>query len=413
MNRSNAEIITIGDEILYGQILDTNTQWISIELDKIGISIIQKTSVGDNKADILRAFAEAESRADVILVTGGLGPTNDDITKSCFCEYFACGEAIDEDALVAVTDFFAKRGRELTSVNRLQASLPTACKAIANNNGTAPGMWFDRNGKVFISMPGVPHEMRGMMTESVIPELLRRFDLPVIYHQWIKTVGIGESVIADLIKEIEDELPENIKLAYLPSLGEVRLRLSCRGATLASLQEQAATWASKIVSLIPDHVYATNDITLMQSIAQVLVATNLTIASAESCTGGYIAHQMTQLAGSSRYYKGSVVSYDNEVKINVLSVPQSILDSQGAVSEEVVKIMAENVRKIMGTSIGVSASGIAGPDGGSEHKPVGLVWIAFSDGHKTVTKKLTLGNNRENNIKLTCVHVLNLIRKNL
>ena len=210
MNRINAEIITIGDEILYGQILDTNTQWISMELDKIGISIVQKTSVGDNREDILRSFEEAESRAHIILVTGGLGPTNDDITKSCFCEYFACGEAMNEEALIAVTAFFEHRGRELTAVNRLQASLPTACKPIPNDNGTAPGMWFERNGKIFVSMPGVPHEMKGMMATSVIQQLLGSFDLPVIHHQWIKTVGIGESVIADLIKEVEDALPENI-----------------------------------------------------------------------------------------------------------------------------------------------------------------------------------------------------------
>lgn len=408
-----AEIITIGDEILFGQILDTNTQWISLELDKIGVTIVRKTSVGDNRNDILNVFAEAANRANIVLVTGGLGPTNDDITKSCFCQYFNCGEAIDETALASVTDFFKKRGRELTPMNRLQASLPTACVAILNYNGTAPGMWFETDETIFVSMPGVPFEMKEMMTTSVIPAILKKFNTPIIHHQWIKTVGIGESYIADLIKDIENSLPSYIKLAYLPSLGAVRLRLTCKGVRLATLQEEGKLWANKIVPLLSEHIYALEDISFVQYVANSLLSAKLTLATAESCTGGYIAHLLTTLPGSSQYFKGSIVAYHNDIKHQLLGIPIELIAVHGAVSEEVVREMAIQVRKIMGTTIGVACSGVAGPEGGSIDKPVGTVWIAFSDGSRTVTKKLMLGNLRENNIKLTCVNVLNLIRKNI
>ena len=411
MTTINAEILTIGDEILFGQIVDTNSQWISTELDKLGIRVVRKTSVGDNRKDILTAFAEAQSRAQIILVTGGLGPTNDDITKSCFCEYFNCGEKVNEEALKSVTDFFLKRGRELTPMNRSQASLPTACQPIQNLYGTAPGMWFEHENCIFVSMPGVPFEMKEMMLGSVLPQLKKHFTLSIIHHQWIKTVGIGESFLAEMIKDWEASLPSHIKLAYLPSLGEVKLRLTCLGSDLNVLQKESESLVQQVIPLISEYVYALEDISFVGAIGKKLINERLTIATAESCTGGFVAHQLTSVAGSSAYFKGSIVAYHNEIKTQFLDVPLEILQTHGAVSEEVVKLMAECVRIKLNSDIGIACSGVAGPTGGTPEKPVGTVWIAYSNGKKTISKKLMLGALRENNIKLTCVHLLNMVRK--
>ncbi len=411
MTTIKAEILTIGDEILFGQIVDTNSQWISTELDKLGIRVVRKTSVGDNRKDILTAFAEAQSRVQIILVTGGLGPTNDDITKSCFCEYFKCEEQINEEALNSVTDFFIKRGRELTPMNRSQASLPTACTPIQNLYGTAPGMWFEQGNTIFVSMPGVPFEMKEMMLGTVLPKILNQFSLPIIHHRWIKTVGIGESFLADLIKDWEAALPVHIKLAYLPSLGEVKLRLTCLGSDLVRLQQESESLVQQIVPQIEEYIYSLEDISFVGAIAKKLVNEQLTIATAESCTGGFVAHQLTSVGGSSAYFKGSIVAYHNEIKTQLLDVPVEMLQTHGAVSEEVVKLMAENVRIKLKSDIGIACSGVAGPTGGTAEKPVGTVWIAYSDKDKTISKKLLLGTLRENNIKLTCVHLLNMVRK--
>lgn len=411
MTTIKAEILTIGDEILFGQIVDTNSQWISTELDKLGIRVVRKTSVGDNRKDILTAFAEAQSRVQIILVTGGLGPTNDDITKSCFCEYFKCEEQINEEALNSVTDFFIKRGRELTPMNRSQASLPKACTPIKNLYGTAPGMWFEQGNTIFVSMPGVPFEMKEMMLGTVLPKILNQFSLPIIHHRWIKTVGIGESFLADLIKDWEAALPVHIKLAYLPSLGEVKLRLTCLGSDLVRLQQESESLVQQVIPQIEEYIYSLEDISFVGAIAKKLVNEQLTIATAESCTGGFVAHQLTSVGGSSAYFKGSIVAYYNEIKTQLLDVPVEMLQTHGAVSEEVVKLMAENVRIKLKSDIGIACSGVAGPTGGTAEKPVGTVWIAYSDKDKTISKKLLLGTLRENNIKLTCVHLLNMVRK--
>ncbi|TAH27492.1 MAG: competence/damage-inducible protein A [Cytophagales bacterium] len=408
-----AEIITIGDEILYGQITDTNSQWISSQLDNIGVKVKRKTAIGDERSEILGAFKSAASNVDIIIVTGGLGPTNDDITKSCFCQFFDCEEEINLKALQDVQAFFEKRGRELSPMNRLQASLPTACTPIYNQYGTAPGMWFEKEGKNFISMPGVPFEMKAMFTNDVIPLIRDKYKLFSIYHQWIKTVGIGESIIAERIKPIEDALPNQVRLAYLPSLGEVKLRLTCFESDKSIAQKQCDYWAKKILAELKEEVYSLEDINLVEYIAKQLIDKKMSLATAESCTGGYIAHQLTSVSGSSNYFKGSIVAYHNDVKQTQLKVSESILEEHGAVSEPVVKLMAEHVRKLLKTSIGVACSGIAGPNGGTQEKPVGTVWIAYSDEYKTVAKKINLGNLRENNIKLTCINVLNFIRKNL
>lgn len=408
-----AELITIGDEILYGQIINTNTAWMGQELNKIGIKVVRHTSVGDNEEDVLRAFEVAENRADIILITGGLGPTKDDLTKNILCNYFNCGLELDNKRLEEVTEYFKTRGRELTELNRLQAMMPTACVSIANKLGTAPGMWFDKQGKVFVSMPGVPFEMKTIMTDYVIPKLIKQFKTPFIYHRMILTVGIGESALAPIIEQWEDSLPPHIRLAYLPTMGMVRLRLTGVGNNQEQILQEVKQEEYKLLTLIPSYVYGFDDETLEGNVGKMLSDRNFKIATAESCTGGALASKIVSVAGSSTYFEGGIVSYSYDLKTNELGVPMELLLQKGAVSEEVVKIMAESVRKRYRTDIGISASGIAGPDGGTPDKPVGTVWIAYSDANKTITKKLQLGSNRENNIQLTVVNCLNLIRQSL
>lgn len=408
-----AELLTIGDEILYGQIVDTNSQWMSVELDKVGIKVVRKTTVGDVESEILTAFAEAEQRADIILITGGLGPTSDDLTKPLLAKYFNCGLQIHEEALAEVTEFFKSRGRELTELNRQQAALPTACEKITNPVGTAPGMWFNKGNKVFMSMPGVPHEMKKMMTEQVIPRLLKKYELPVIHHKVIRTIGIGESFLADKISEWEKSLPSHIKLAYLPSLGEVKLRLTCFGTSKETLHQEAESLTEKLKVIVGEHIYGYGESPIEVVIGQTLRNKKLTLAVAESCTGGYISHLITTVPGSSDYFKGGVIAYANEVKEQQLGVQHLTLETHGAVSEETVKEMAQQVRMKTNADIGVATSGIAGPDGGTPEKPVGTVWIAYSDKHKTVAKKLQLSKDRMLNIRMSSMAVFNLIRLNL
>jgi nicotinamide-nucleotide amidase len=408
-----ADIITIGDEILYGQIVDTNSQWICSELDKIGVRVIRKTSVGDHKEEILRILEEAESRSSIILITGGLGPTSDDITKSTLAGYFNSRLVLNQEALIEVTQFFKSKGIDLSELNRQQAFLPEACEIIPNKSGTAPGMWFEKDKKIFISMPGVPFEMKAMMNLSVIPKIKDRFQTPVIYHKIIRTVGIGESFIAEKIHDIETSLPENIKLAYLPSLGEVKLRLTASGEDSEELKTLVGIEVLKLKKKIGEYIYGFDDEPLEKVIGDTLLKNRMTIASAESCTGGYIAYVLTTIPGSSEYYIGSVVAYQNKVKMEILDVKNETLEKYGAVSEQTVREMAEGVRKKFGTTIGVSSSGIAGPGGGTDEKPVGTVWIALARENETITKKLMLGNDRDINVKRTTTAVFNLIRQSL
>lgn len=410
MNAVTAEILTIGDEILYGQIVDTNSQWMGSELSDAGIKVIHKSTVGDVERDIMVAFAEAEKRADIVLITGGLGPTSDDLTKPCLAKYFDCEMRIHEEALAEVTEFFTSRGRALTEVNRLQASLPVCCEKITNRMGTAPGMWFERNGKVFVSMPGVPHEMKTMMSEIIIPKLCKTFQTPTILHTVIRTVGIGESFLAEKISSWENELPSHIKLAYLPGYGEVKLRLTTAGNNEALLRKELESQVEKIKPLAGDYIYTVGSEPLEVVVGQTLRARGLTISVAESCTGGYLAHLITSVPGSSDYFTGSIVAYANDVKIRELGVSTDTLAKYGAVSEPTIKQMAEGVRRKFNTDIGVATSGIAGPAGGTPEKPVGTVWIAYADKHQTIARKLQLSKDRIINIKLSAVHVLNMVR---
>ena len=413
MKNINAELLTIGDEILYGQIVDTNSQWMSVELDKIGIKVIRKTTVGDVEQDMLTAFAEAESRVDIILITGGLGPTSDDLTKPVLAKYFNCGLQINEEALTEVTEFFISRGRELTEINRQQAALPTACEKITNAMGTAPGMWFNKGNKVFMSMPGVPHEMKKMMTEQVLPRLKQKYLLPVIHHKVIRTIGLGESFLAEKIADWEKALPTHLKLAYLPSLGEVKLRLTGFGDSLPQLQKETDEQVVKLKELVGQFIYGYGEEPIEVAIGKLLKEKKLNLSIAESCTGGYLSHLITSVPGSSDYFLGSIIPYDYQIKMRQLGVKPETLEKYGAVSEPTIIEMANIVRAKFNTDIGVATSGIAGPGGATPDKPVGTVWIAYSDKNHTVTKKLQLSKDRLINIRLSSIAVLNLIRQSL
>lgn len=408
-----AEILTIGDELLYGQIIDTNSQWMGVELSNAGIKVIRKTTVGDREEDIMTAFAEAEKRADIVLITGGLGPTNDDLTKPCLAKYFNCEVKIHQEALEEVTAFFAQRGRELTEINRQQAALPVCCEKITNSLGTAPGMWFDINDKIFVSMPGVPHEMKRMMTDIIIPKLKARFAMPVIHHKVIRTVGIGESFLAEKIADWENALPPHIKLAYLPSLGEVKLRLTGFGDSRETLQEETDHLIAKLNERVGQFIYGYGDDPLEVAVGNMLREKKLTVSVAESCTGGYLSHLITSVPGSSDYFLGSMIPYAYEIKMRQLGVKPETLEQYGAVSEQTIIEMANLVRAKFTTDIGVATSGIAGPGGATPEKPVGTVWIAYSDKYQTVTRKLQLSKERQLNIKMASVAVLNLIRQHI
>jgi nicotinamide-nucleotide amidase len=408
-----ADIITIGDEILYGQITDTNAQWISAELDKIGVRVFRKTSVGDNKEEILKIIKESEQRSDIILITGGLGPTSDDITKPTLTEYFNSKLVLNREALEDVTSFFKSRGKDLTELNKQQAFLPDACNFISNKLGTAPGMWFEKNGKVFISMPGVPFEMKAMMQNEVLTKIQQKFILPVIFHKLVKIVGIGESYLSEKISAWENGLPANIKLAYLPHLGVITLRLTATGNKKEEISQQVEQEVMKLKEIIPEYIFGFDDDVLEKVVGKMLSEKKLSIASAESCTGGYLAYLLTTIPGTSEYYWGSVVAYQNIVKTEILGVHEETIRQYGAVSEQTVKEMAEGIRNKYGTDIGISSSGIAGPTGGTAEKPVGTIWIAYSDKNQTFAKKLMLGNDRDINVKLTCIAVFNMIRQTL
>lgn len=413
-----AEVVTIGDEILYGQITDTNTQWMSTELDKIGIKTVRKSSVGDQEDKILQILEEAENRADIILLTGGLGPTKDDITKKTLCKYFDDELVINEDALAFITEFFTKRGRPMTELNRQQALVPAHCTYLANKTGTAPGMWFEKKGesgkgKIFVSMPGVPHEMKYLMANEVIPRLNKYFETPVIYHKMIRTIGVGESFLAEKIEKWEDALPPHIKLAYLPSFGQVRLRLTGVGENEETLKQEVQQEIDKVLPMIQSFVFGYDDEDLEMALGKLLKSNGKTVSAAESCTGGFISHLFTKVPGSSAYFMGGVVSYDNSVKINVLGVKPDTITAHGAVSEETVTQMAEGVRSLLKTDFAVATSGIAGPDGGTPEKPVGTLWIACAMEGRTIARKVQMANQRETNINYGSVVAMNLLRKML
>lgn len=411
-----AEIITIGDEILIGQIVDTNSAWMAQQLNIAGIQVKQISSVSDDNQHILTALAEAAERADIILITGGLGPTKDDITKTTLATYFGVGMVENEAALKNVLRIFEKYNRPMLDINRQQAQVPANCEVIVNKNGTAPGMWFNHNGKVYVSMPGVPFEMMYLMEEEVIPKLKSIFKLPKIIHRTILTVGEGESYLAERIADIEDSLPAYIKLAYLPKLGSVRLRLSGHGDDEAVLSAEIDKYAAEIVERVGDFVAAQEDIPLEKAILNYMDQKDLTLSVAESCTGGYLSHLITQHAGSSKVFLGGAVSYSNGLKESVLGVKHNTLEQFGAVSEETVVEMAEGALVNFKSDFAVAITGIAGPDGGTPDKPVGTVWIAAASAKKTIKRKFVFGNKRLQNIErsaTSALYLLNILLKDV
>lgn len=409
---AKAIIISIGDEILYGQTLDTNSHWISGELDNLGVRVLKKVTISDTREAILDNLKEAEENADIVLITGGLGPTSDDLTKPCLAEYFNTPLVRNEEAYANIKAIFEKAGWEMNESNELQADLPAGCTAIKNPIGTASGMWFDSNGKVIVSMPGVPFEMKHMMTETVLPRLKKQFASHGIYHRMIRTIGIGESKLAEIIKDWESNLPKEIKLAYLPTMGSVKLRLTTDDDTEESKKNIQAL-IDKVLPSIEKYVYGFDEEEVPEAIGRILKDSNQTLAIAESCTGGYLSHVVTSIPGSSEWFRGSMVPYSNDLKRDLLGVDQKILDSDGAVSEAVVLALAENSRKSLKADVGLSVSGVAGPGGGSEEKPVGTVWIGYSDKNKSVAKKFRFIRDREINIKYSAIAALNMIRINL
>lgn len=420
-NLSNiqAEVITIGDEILIGQIVDTNSAYIGTLLNLNGISIKQITSVSDDRQHIINALNEAQSRADIILITGGLGPTKDDITKKTLCEYFNTSMRFDENVYEDVVAIFKSYNKEVTQINRLQAEVPETCITIRNYNGTAPGMWFDHQQKVIVSMPGVPYEMKAMMQNQIVPMLKEKFQLPAIVHKTVLTQGIGESYLSEMIADWEDSLvAHNIKLAYLPSPGMVKLRLSTKGDSAEKLNQIVDKKIEELKPLIAEYIYGYEAFgvpteTLEQIVGKLLKQRKQTISTAESCTGGYISHLITKVPGSSHYYTGSVISYSYEIKQNELGVSATVLDKHGAVSQPVVEQMAKAIREKYKTDFSIAASGIAGPDGGTTDKPVGTVWVAIATPEKIISEKFLFGTNRERNIQKTANAALNMLRKEL
>lgn len=413
----NAELLTIGNEILIGQITNTNAVWMAQQLNMIGVSIVHMSSVADERHAILKAFDDASKRADIVLITGGLGPTKDDITKKTFCDYFDTELVIDQNVLKDVSGFFAKRNRELTELNRKQAEVPKGCMVIRNKNGTAPGMWMEKNNTIFVSMPGVPFEMQAMVTEDVIPEIKKRYKLPFIFHKTILTQGIGESFLAELISDWEDGLiDKEIGLAYLPSPGMVRLRLSSKGFDEIELRNRIETEVEKVRPLIDKYIYGYEEYgkdqpKLEEILGQLLMEKGLKLALAESCTGGYISHLITSVAGSSNYYNGCIVPYHNEFKHQLLKVDHLIFEKQGAVSKECVEAMVKETQHVFNADVAIAVSGIAGPGGGTSDKPVGTVWIAVAHGNKIVTKHFIFGDHRLRNIQMTANAAMNMLRK--
>lgn len=412
-----AEILTIGDEILIGQITNTNSVWIAQQLNHMGIKVVHMASVSDDEQAIISAFEAAHKRADLVFITGGLGPTKDDITKKTFSKYFDSELIINSEVLSDVSSFFIKRGREVGELNRLQALVPKDCYVIRNKTGTAPGMWMKKNNTVYISMPGVPHEMKGMMTDSILPKIKNENALASIYHKTILTQGIPESNLAELIEKWEDELiNKNIKLAYLPQPGMVRLRLSTSGKDIEVLKNNIESEIEKLKPIISKFIYGYENYgeetpKLEKIVSELLREKKQTLALAESCTGGYIASLFTAIPGASDIFKGGIVPYNNTAKHEILNVEQKVFETVGAVSKECVEQLASNVIKKFDADYAISVSGIAGPSGGTDEKPVGLVWVAVANKEKVLAMKFQFGDDRQRNIIMTAQAALNLLRK--
>jgi nicotinamide-nucleotide amidase len=408
-----AEIITIGDELLIGQVVDTNSAWMGEVLNQIGVKVNRITSISDDREEIISTLTEASKRAHLVLITGGLGPTNDDITKKTLADFFSVSMRFDEKAFEDVVHLFSIRGREVSAINRLQAEVPENCTTLYNKVGTAPGMWFDEGGVVYVSMPGVPYEMKYLMENEVLPRVQQRFKTPFIVHRTILTFGIGESFLAEKLGNFENTLPNNIKLAYLPSAGSVRLRLSGSGNNEQELNTLLYQLSQELSDLIPEYIYGYDKDELPKVVGGLLKLNGFSLATAESCSGGFMAHLITSIPGSSAYYMGSSVTYSNESKTRLLNIPASLIEKNGAVSEPVVIAMVESVKKLFNVDCAIATTGVAGPGGGTPEKPVGSVWVGVSTPYETKAYLLRLGDNRLRIIEVAALSGLNFLRKAL
>jgi nicotinamide-nucleotide amidase len=407
-----AEIITIGDEILIGQVVNSNAAWIGDALTGLGIQVTRNISIADNVEDIVQILMETETRADLVFLTGGLGPTSDDITKQTLAEYFNCQLSENEEALNRIKVFLSRRKVEMNALNKEQAMLPDNCIIIPNRYGTASGMWFSKNDTQYLSMPGVPYEMESMMSGYILPRLKKQYKLPAIIHKTVLVQGIAESHLARLLEEFENSLPEDVKLAYLPSPGRVRLRLTAGGEEADQVTAVVKEQVDRLIPYIPPgHFFGFEDDQLERIVGTMLRRNKKTLATAESCTGGKIAQMITSVPGSSNYFLGSVVAYSNYVKKSVLGVKETSLRDHGAVSRQVVEQMASGIIKRYGADYAIATSGIAGPNGGTPDKPVGTTWIAVASGKKIQTALFNLGDDRGRNIEKASMTGLNMLRK--
>lgn len=408
-----ADIITIGDEILIGQIIDTNSAWIAARLGEVGIPIRRKYSIGDRREEILDAVGGSMLHSELTIITGGLGPTKDDITKKVLAELFTSPLVRHEETYQRVERMMAARGIEFNALNQSQALVPECCTVLTNHKGTAPGMWFEKDGRVVVSLPGVPFEMEALMSESVLPKLHEHFALEAVVHRTLITYGMAESMLAEHIASWEEALPSHIHLAYLPSPSQLRLRLSAYNVDRERAEKEIDEQFERLLPLLGDLFVGWEDESVQSAVAKMLIARGETLSAAESCTGGTISAKFTAMSGASEYYWGGVVSYDNSVKENVLGVSRHNLDTYGAVSEQVARQMAEGVRRVCGTTYGIATTGIAGPTGGTPDKPVGTVWMAVATPTKTIAKVVQHGKIRAVNIERAATAAINLLRLEL
>jgi nicotinamide-nucleotide amidase len=408
-NKFYASVITIGDELLIGQTIDTNSAWMAQELNKIGVWVKRRVAVGDTREDIWQALDEESKESEIVLITGGLGPTADDITKPLLCDYFGGKMIVNEKVLEHVKNIFIRLKRPIIDRNLKQAEVPDVCEVLMNMRGTAPGMLFRKGKKIFISLPGVPYEMKGIFTDHVLPLLQKEFQLPFIIHRTLLTAGAGESFIAERIQNWEAKLPEHIKLAYLPNYGLVRLRLTAHGLEKDRLEKEVNQLFDELQEQVKDIMVVNEDIPLEQALGNLLIEKNKSLATAESCSGGYIAHLLTSVPGSSMYFKGTVVAYSYDAKETILGVNHETLEIKGAVSEETITEMFDGLMRITTAEYGIATSGVMGPTGGTEDKPVGTVWIAYGSREKMIAKRLQFRFERMKNIELTAVNALLLL----
>lgn len=407
----NSAIITVGDEILIGQVADTNAVWISQQLNNLGVRVGEMVTVSDDPEQISLTLDRYLGVYGLVIMTGGLGPTKDDLTKQTLAEYFNSKMVTHQEVLDRIIAYFEKRGRTMIESNRKQADVPDVCRVLLNNYGSAPGMWFEKKGTILISLPGVPYEMKGLMQDHILPEIGQRVQVPDVVHKTIMTQGVPESYLAALIRDWETALPDCVKLAYLPRPGIVRLRLTVVDKCASEAEQILQVNIDKLLKIIPQHIFGYDDIGLEEAVGILLNEKGLTLATAESCTGGNVARLITSVPGSSSYYTGSVIAYDNRIKIDVLHVDKELINNRGVVSREVVEQMARGVMSYYKTDTAIATSGIAGPDGGTKEKPVGTTWICVTYGDKSYAKKYSFWGTREQIIDQATYTSMQLLRR--